>query len=402
MKDGFFTAKETSSNSRKDGKVHSCASCGLYRDCRSPKMKATGNFQKGILNIGEAPGDTEDLRGKHWQGKTGRLLKKAYEKLGIDLFEDCLNINAVNCRPPSGRTPTPYEIDCCRKTILNAIAEYKPKVIVLLGGASLISVIGHRWKKDLGGIAKWRGWAIPDQDFKAWICPTFHPSFVIRTEKEVETIWMTDLKNAVEHLDIPFKKYREPVIQIIDDLKHLDKFKTNRVGIDYETTGLKPHAKGHRIVCASVAYNADCCYAFMMPNTPFEREPFTKLLGNTLVSKMAHNMKYEAAWSRVRLKQTVVNWEWDSMIAAHTLDNRPGITGLKFQTYVRFGVIDYSSEISPYLKATDSKNANAINRIMELVEQPGGKEKLLRYCALDTIFEFRLALLQMEELNYKI
>ena len=74
MKQGFFTLKETESDSRKNGKIHSCASCGLYRNCRHPKMKPFGNFKKGILNIGEAPGDIEDQRGKPWQGKTGQLL----------------------------------------------------------------------------------------------------------------------------------------------------------------------------------------------------------------------------------------------------------------------------------------------------------------------------------------
>ncbi len=41
-------------------------------------------------------------------------------------------------------------------------------------------------------------------------------------------------------------------------------------------------------------------------------------------------MKYEDTWSREKLKQQGKGWLWDSMIAAHILDNRPGVTGLKF------------------------------------------------------------------------
>ena len=78
MNEGFFTRKETESKSRPDGKTYSCASCGLYHDATSPRMKPFGNFKKGILNLGEAPGEIEDKRGKQWQGKTGRLLQKTY------------------------------------------------------------------------------------------------------------------------------------------------------------------------------------------------------------------------------------------------------------------------------------------------------------------------------------
>jgi len=114
---------------------------------------------------------------------------------------------------------------------------------------------------------------------------------------------------------------------------------------------------------------------------------------------MAHNIKFEETWSVIRLRQPVQNWGWDSMQAAHVLDNRTGVTGLKFQIFIRFGIIDYDSEISPYLRAKDN-NGNGINRIYELVETAGGKEKLLEYCGLDALFTYRLSVLQMKEMDY--
>ena len=407
MNQGFFTAKQTESKSRPDGKTYSCASCGLYKNCKTPKMEPYGEFKRKILVIGEAPGRTEDQRGHPWQGKAGRLLQQTFHnELRVDLFEACLCVNAVNCHPEDNRTPTNYEVDCCRKNILQIIEEKKPKLIILLGGSALYSIIGHRWKKGLDGIMKWRGWCIPDQDFGCWICPTFHPSFVLRGEREVETVWKNDLKQAIEKVDEELPKYEEPNIDIIEDLSYLQNFKATQISFDYETTGLKPHAKGHRIVCAAVAFgcksfafNPDYCYVFMMPKSRLARQPFVDLLANPDIGKIAHNMKYEEQWSKVRLRQPVKNWLWDSMQAAHILDNRPGITSLKFQVYVRFGVVDYSSEISPYLKPA-SKDGNAINRIYELLEQPGGEEKLLTYCGLDAIWTYRLAMLQMNEMNY--
>jgi hypothetical protein len=110
---------------------------------------------------------------------------------------------------------------------------------------------------------------------------------------------------------------------------------------------------------------------------------------------MAHNIKYEDTWCKHRLRTEVKNWEFDSMLAAHILDNREGITSLKFQTYVNFGTIDYASKVYPYLMGTDYKNANSHNRIFE-----ADQEDLLFYCGCDSIYEYRLAMRQIRQMNY--
>jgi uracil-DNA glycosylase len=402
---GFFDSELIKSNGNPTGKTLSCPSCGLYRNALSPKMKPFGNFGKRILNIGEGPGETEDQRGKPWQGRAGRTLQRMYKKLGIDLFKDCLNINAVNCRPMdkkgNNKTPTNHEIACCRQKVIQTIKEYKPHLIIVLGNIPVESILGHRWKKDLGGITKWRGWTIPDRDFKAWVCPTFHPSYIMRmNSQEVDTIWKQDLEQAFSMLKEPFPNFPDErnQVEIIDSPMFLDPF-TDLVAIDYETTGLKPHAAGHRIVCASVAYNEKHVQVFMMPSKRSERHRFIDLLKARDTGKMAHNMKFEEVWSSVRLKQSVNNWQWDSMLAAHILDNRPGITGLKFQAYINFGIVDYDSFVSSYLKSKDSKDGNGINRIVELINQPGGKEELMLYCGLDSLLEYKLAIKQMKEIH---
>ena len=386
MKQGFFTKKETESKSRPDGKTYSCVSCGLHKNTDNPKQKPKGNFKKEIMVIGESP-------------KNNRYLKNILDKFNIDLFEDCININALSCKTEKNKFPDNYQIVCCRKNVFKAIDDYQPKVIILLGKSALISVIGNRWKKNLGDIDKWRGFTIPDKDFKCWICPTFSSNFVENSEKEVKTVWEQDLKRALEKINIPLPKYKQPKIHIIKDLSILKDIK-DIIAFDYETTGIKPHASGHRIVCCSVAINENTVYVFMMPSNRTNRKPFIDLLQNKFIRKMAHNIKYEDTWSVVRLRAKVRNWEWDSMLAAHILDNRSGVTGLKFQVYVNFGIVDYSSEIDPYLKAVTEKDGNSMNRIFELLEQPGGQEKLLEYCALDGIYQYRLALLQQEIIGY--
>jgi uracil-DNA glycosylase family 4 len=391
---GFFSKKETESESRVDGKILSCVSCGGYKKCKTPKMKPVGNFKKKILIIGSAPERSDDRQGKPFQSANAMFLMEVLANLGVNMFDDCLLYYAHHCYNPDAECdPSNYEIECCRKSTIQVVKENKPKLIILLGDAAVFSLIGHRWKKDMNDIDKWRGWTIPDQDFKAWLCPTYE-TYQVKDKPEALTIWKQDLERALECLDREFPVYVEPeIITLQNDLSVLSTIQ-NDFAFDFETTGLKPHDKGHKIVCASVAVSKDLVYVFMIPERKKDRSSFLFLLADKHVGKIAQNMKFEHAWTWEYLGINVENWVWDTMLASHLLDNRTGTTSIKFQTYVQFGVVDYDSEINPYLKAKDDKNANSINRIYELVEKPGGKEKLLKYCALDSIYEMRLSIIQ--------
>ena len=314
---GFFNVKETESKSRPGGKVTSCASCGLYKKARHPKMEPVGNFKKGILIIGENPTQREDSNGKPF---SDTKLELHLKNLDIDLFKDCLSIYAVSCYC-SGWKIEPDHVVNCRRFVLKTISDTQPKLIILLGSVAVNSVIGHRWKRDLGDIQKWRGWQIPDQDFKAWVCPIFDLKYVEKSEKEVSTIFKADLASAIALVEKDFRRYKKPEIRYLKSLEELNSIKDKTsCAFDYEATGLKPHAKGHRIVAASIAVSSDLVYTFEIPKTRKGRKPFIDFLKNQLIPKRAHNMKYEEAWSTVRLRQPVQNWEWDSMLAAHLLD----------------------------------------------------------------------------------
>lgn len=400
---GFFDIPQTKNNKR----GQTCVSCGLYAKVRSPRMEPFGKFEKRILVIGENPGEVEDLRNKPWQGKVGQTLQRAFTKLGFDLFRDCLNTNSTQCRctnsEGNNRTPTANEIACCRSRVLSQIREAKPHIIILLGGCAVESVIGYRWQgdNDTDSITRWRGWQIPDREFHAFICPTFHPSFVDRSEKEVETIWMQDLENALRLVDKKFPEFEEETkqVEIVEDLSFLSTVK-GATAFDYEATGLKPHnTTVHRIKCMSVCNQEDKAYAFMIPEDRRQLQHIKRFLVSD-VPKIASNLKYEHSWSQNILNVEVKNWVWDTMLASHVLDNRPHITGLKFQAFIRFGQVGYDSDVSAYLKSDDKKNANSVNRIEELCKTEQGRRKLMIYCGIDSLLERRLALVQMQELKF--
>lgn len=399
--EGFFNQKEVEIQGVSGGRVRSCAACGLYNKCITPKLKPYGNFKKQIMLIGSAPSSLYDQQKVPWKNKSGKLLKRSLSRIGIDVYEDCITLNAVNCYTKD--PPTHFQIECCRKSMFKYIDEYQPKMIILLGMDAVYSVIGNRWRRDIRDITLWRGWTIPDRQLKSWLCPIFHPGTVLSADEdgkiEYTTVWENDLKNIEKHIDQKLPKYRQPKIEYITDLSVLSTIKTDRIAFDYETTGIKPHAAGHRIICTSVAKDENHVYTFPMPKTRKERQPFIDLLKNSSIGKMAHNMKYEETWSKVRLRQSIVNWEWDSMLAAHIFDNRKGITSLKFQVYVNFGIIDYEAEVADYLKS-NKKGANEINNIQSILNIPDKMKALLKYCALDSIYQFRLATIQQKKMDY--
>ena len=404
MNKGFFFSEKT--QIKIQSKTFDCHTCGLYKNCLSPKMEASGEGRKGILVIAEAPGKTEDERGEQLVGQAGKLLEKKLYRLGIDLHRDCRKINAVNCRPPKNRAPTSREIEACRSRVWKEIESTKPKLILLLGSPAIESFLGHRWKKNRGGIGKWRGWVIPDRDVHAWVVPLYHPSFILRSEGKpvIDLIFEQDLKQAIQYLDMPFPKFKDEKKQvkrlinaeeIIHELKAIyRKSKTDSnflLAFDYEATGLKPQAKGHKIVCVSLCCDANEAIAFPMMKDTNMMKWFRRLLENPKVKKTAHNIKFEDIWTREILGININGWHWCGMQASHIQDNRPGISGLKFQVYINFGVVDYDSHIAPYLQG-DKKNGNSFNRIDEVP-----LEDLLLYCGLDSLFEYRLARKQLVE-----
>ena len=401
---GFFT-ESTLRKSSEGVRSLTCTSCGLFQHVLSPRIEPYGNFEKGIMNVGEAPGATEDRRGKPFQGKVGNLLRDTYEELGIELFEDCINVNSANCFPSDAngkpRPPTGHELACCRSVkVLPAIKKFQPNVIVLFGASAIESVIGNRWKEGIQGVTRWQGAQIPDYDYGAWLCPTFHPSFILRANDPLITrTWKQDLKAAIGKISEPLPdrhvsnilyKYEGDVgefaYQFCKDAE--------TISFDYETTGIKPHKKGHRIICCSIAKDENNAIVFMLPKDPKAKElnGFKAVLKDKKISKMAHNMKFEQMWSKVWLGQAVVRWSWDSMLAAHILDSRSNYSGLKFQSYIHLGEVDYAVDLDGCFKV---KNSNAKNGLEQFVRSKEGKDTVMKYCALDSLYQYRLAMKQM-------
>jgi len=370
-----------------------CAACGLYKHCISPKMDVQGSGNRKILIVGEAPGANEDQQGKPFVGRSGEHLHKALRRAGVGLFQDCWVANSLRCRPKANKLPKDPKkmIDSCRPLLLKALKELQPEIIILLGGVAVQSLIGWLWREDPGPVGRWVGWQIPSVRLNAWICPTYHPSSILRNMKKsgidvMDSLFQSHLDAACALKGRPYQTppdYERLVKRVMDDDKAADEIHHmidagHPVAFDLETTCLKPDSDNAHIVCCAVA-NWTKSVAF-----PWQGKAARamKELLRSPIPKIGWNMKFEHRWISKVVGIQVRNWVLDGMLATHVLDSRRGTKSLKFQAFARLGADAYDADVSPYLKAD---TGNSPNRIMQL-----SLDKLLLYCGIDALLEYKL------------
>jgi uracil-DNA glycosylase len=370
--------------------------CKLNRECRSPKMPVTGQGRMRILVVAEAPGNQEDRQNTQLIGPAGQVLRDALADFGVDLDRDCRKTNAVRCRPPENRKPTAVEIVSCQPHIWKEIREHQPKLILLLGQVALESFMLGKFKKATGTIGRWRGFVIPDQKVQAWVCPMFHPSYILRSKEGrairgkaepllsvEERTFTADLEKALSCLHKPFPVAPVPEIKF-HDFPEIPSFSEAIISIDYETTGLRPwERKDHRIVSCAFGWESG---ASAFPVSLESLDYLKRVLTDKSVRKIAHNIKFEHQWAVQTLGVKTQGWLWDTMLTAHMIDNRRNICKLKHQTYLNFGVEDWSGGMD--FGDEDDEELNALGD-RELTEED------LHYNALDAFWAFQLAQKQM-------
>jgi uracil-DNA glycosylase family 4 len=375
--------------------VPQCQKCGIAESgCQSPKMAPTGKGRKEILICSEYPGKNEDLQGVQLVGNAGRKLEQVLNRCGVRLREDCVLTNALICFPGTTKVQGKH-VGFCRPNLLRTVNEVQPKVVILLGGKAIESLIGHVWKDDFGGVSRWVGWTIPYQKGGYWICPTYNPAYLCREEDVVlDAVFLQHLKAAVKLADTPVPQapnYEDQVECLFDPVEaaaRIEKLTDNNSGhvsFDYETDRLKPDHADAEIVCCSMS-DGETTIAF--PWSERVVEPFKRFLRSD-VPKIASNLDMEVRWSRKVLRcnpRGFVGEGHDTMLDAHALDPRGKISSIKFQAFVRLGVPAWDEHVHPYLVG---KGGNGKNRIREVP-----MEALCHYCGLDSLYEFEVAMIQ--------
>ena len=165
-----------------ESQVSNCKKCSLHKG-RNNTVFGDGNRNSDWFFIGEAPGKDEDLQGKPFVGRAGRLLTEVIFSMGLSR-EDVFIANILKCRPPDNRDPEPGEVQQCFPYLEKQIALVKPKIIVAVGRIAAHSLLGT----DLP-MGKLRG---KIHGFGPSEIPTliiYHPAYLLRSPSQKKKVW---------------------------------------------------------------------------------------------------------------------------------------------------------------------------------------------------------------------
>lgn len=407
-----------------------CDTCPLR--CSEADSTFIGNGRMGVMILSDSPTMGEDNQYNAFASAQYDGLFNLQGKgcIPSDLVDACYFGYVVPTQVGKENDSSVYK--CCSKRLNKLIRMYKPKVIVCLGVWATQALIGARLSGRMLGMkpSDFFGKCIPDREYDAWICPTYHPKMFTWNEYKddrcIPMYFRRHLEAAFSHADEPMPSIPDDwsitldadeaaaeidrVVDVAD--KGLDGVAD--VAIDYETTGLKPHRNGHKIVVASVAWRENGAYKAIGFKWDGDNKKLVdswhRLTHSGKVKLIAHKCDYEASWTRFRggIGNGRVdwipseNWSWDTCVAAHVIDNTQKV-GLKFHTYCELGVLGYDADADEYLQSKDNDpiygkdekgrySCNAFNGLKDNVWVPW--EKICEYCAKDSLYTIYLRDLQ--------
>ncbi|UFX98139.1 uracil-DNA glycosylase [Candidatus Gromoviella agglomerans] len=169
-----------------------------------------GNVNADVMLIGEAPGEEEDNTGMPFVGKSGQLLQKAIEAIGLSR-QDVYITNILPWRPPYNRQPKEDEIKMCMPYLEKHISIISPKFLILVGSISAKSVMSgnisncseiiskkihiQKWNKKFQNntITEIRGecffYKNQFMDLDIITMCVFHPSYLLRSPTKKQDMW---------------------------------------------------------------------------------------------------------------------------------------------------------------------------------------------------------------------
>lgn len=121
-----------------------CRLCGLCEG-RTNIVLPDGDPSTGIILVGEAPGENEDLQGRPFVGRSGKILEAMMADAGLSR-SDVVITNTVKCRPPGNRDPTKEEMAACRPFLDSELQ--CARLVVGLGKSACRDLMGHDGRMD--------------------------------------------------------------------------------------------------------------------------------------------------------------------------------------------------------------------------------------------------------------
>lgn len=165
-----------------------CRLCGLCEG-RTHIVLPDGDPSSGIVFVGEAPGENEDLEGRPFVGRSGKILNAMLEEAGIER-SSVLITNTVKCRPPKNRDPTHEEMMACRRFLDSEI--HDARIVIGLGKSACRDLMGYEGKMaDIANVQT----TIRVGDRDVPFIPTYHPAATIYNRNSRE-----ELRRTIQNL----------------------------------------------------------------------------------------------------------------------------------------------------------------------------------------------------------
>jgi uracil-DNA glycosylase family 4 len=173
-------------------RIDNCELCRLSKKRRNIVF-GEGNPDARLVFVGEAPGAEEDLTGRPFVGKAGKLLTDIIRAMGLTRDEVYI-CNVVKCHPPGNRDPELDEIATCLPFLKAQISLIRPEVICSLGRISAQGLLNRdlRITRDRGRWYSFMG--IP-------LMATYHPGYLLRHQQAKRQVW-EDVQKIMKKLGI--------------------------------------------------------------------------------------------------------------------------------------------------------------------------------------------------------
>lgn len=156
--------------------IKTCTKCRLCKTANNP-VPGEGNINSKVVFIGEAPGYYEDMSGRPFVGRAGKLLDTSLNEIGYKRSDVWIG-NIIKHRPPENREPLPDEISSCASYLDLQLKLISPVLIVTLGRYAMNYFFPN------GKISQDRGNLI--KIGSNYIYPLYHPAAALRSTGVLE------------------------------------------------------------------------------------------------------------------------------------------------------------------------------------------------------------------------
>lgn len=166
--------------------VSGCQACTLC-DKRRQTVFGVGHPRAHWMVVGEAPGEEEDRQGEPFVGRSGQLLDRMLQAVGLGRAEappeqQVFIANVIKCRPPGNRNPLSEEVAQCEPFLRRQVQLVQPRVILAMGRFAVDALL-----KSSEPIGKLRGKV--HEYAGVPVIVTYHPAYLLRNPAHKAMSW---------------------------------------------------------------------------------------------------------------------------------------------------------------------------------------------------------------------